>query len=1019
MKRSLPLAIVLILGALGVAFAQRQVSGVVTSAADGTTLPGVTVVVGEFPNLGTITDIEGRYSITLPEGGRTLTFSFVGMTTQSVDVGAASVVNVRLEMSEQALDEVVIVAFGTQKKATVTGAVASIETKDLLQSPQANISNALVGRMPGLLTKQTSGEPGHDQAEIRIRGASTFAGSLAPLIMIDGVESENYNNLDPNTIENITILKDASATAVYGVRGANGVVLITTKRGTVGAPKVSYTYNIAATSFIELRENMNSYNHAKTFNEALRYDSYMTGGYNPRYSEYDLDMFKNNYDPVFYPDVNWHKELLRPYNLQSQHNLNISGGTEKVKYFASVGYFNQGGLLNNTTILDDMYDAQIRFKRYNFRSNLDFSVTKALTVLVDLSTTNEDRRGKGEGTSIPSFILALNSASPSGTPGVIDGKLANINVPNILNPYSNMYNYGYSNEYRNYLKGRIKATLSLDALTKGLSIHGAISHQSFNSQRNSVSKLLNVHLAVPGPDGPILVPQQVDQPFSTSQSFGKNRFVYAETGINYAREFGPHYVTGLVLYNQSKRFDPNLEYLIPSGYQGLVGRVTYNYKEKYLAEINAGYNGTENFAPGKRFGFFPAYSLGWVLSEESFFPENNLVSFVKVRASYGEVGNDKIGGERFLYRPSAYEYAGGYYFGEVASEYNYYVGARESKIGNPDLTWERALKKDLGIELAMFKSKLRVNVDFFEESRNNILTNISTLPSLVGADLPAYNMGKMKNRGFDGEITFNDRIGRVNYWVKGIYTFARNEIIFQDEVPYEWPYQNRTGQILGQYFGYLVEGFYNTWEEVNDAAYPLNTVVSRPQPGDVKYKDVNGDGMINGMDYVPIGFSNFPGRIFGISFGGEYRGFDVSVLFQGASDVSYQYPSGPGIRVVSAERAIAQHLERSWTHERYEEGLPIDFPRFGTGTFNYSSSNLWTVDASYLRLKNVEIGYRFSNSLFKRLRIQSGRIFANGNNLMTWSGLMRGFDPEQGSSTGNQEPYPMTRTYNLGVNLNF
>src|SRR5690606_15194435 len=249
--------------------------------------------------------------------------------------------------------------------------------------------------------------------------------------------------------------------------------------------------------------------------------------------------------------------------------------------------------------------------------------------------------------------------------------------------------------------------------------------------------------------------------------------------------FGPHYVTGLVLYNQSKRFDPNLEYLIPSGYQGLVGRVTYNYKEKYLAEINAGYNGTENFAPGKRFGFLPAYSLGWVLSEESFFPENNLVSFVKVRASYGEVGNDKIGGERFLYRPSAYEYAGGYYFGEVASEYNYYVGARESKIGNPDLTWERALKEDLGIELAMVKSKLRVNVDFFEESRNNILTNISTLPSLVGADLPAYNMGKMKNRGFDGEITFNDRIGRVNYWVKGIYTFARNEIIFQDEVPYE------------------------------------------------------------------------------------------------------------------------------------------------------------------------------------------------------------------------------------------
>ncbi len=1020
MKRSLLSAFAILLVASSAVTAQQQtISGVVRSAADQATLPGVTVVVGESPNTGTVTDMDGRYSILVPEGASTLIFSFVGMETTTASIGSSRTINVLLESSSQALDEVVIVAFGTQKKATVTGAISSIETKELLQSSQANISNALVGRMPGLLTKQASGEPGYDQAEIRIRGASTFSGSLAPLVMIDGIESENYNNLDPNTIENIAILKDASATAVYGVRGANGVILITTKRGQVGAPKISYTFNAAVTQFIDVRQNMNSYDHARTFNEALRYDSYISGGYNPPYTEYDLAMFESKADPVFYPDKDWHSELLKPYNLQTQHNFNISGGTEKVKYFASVGYFDQGGLLNNTTAVDDLFDAQINYKRYNFRSNLDFSVTKDLTLSVDLSTTNENRKGKGEGSSISSLMLAINNASPSGTAGILDGKLVDIGVPNTLNPYSSMFNYGYAKEYRNYLKGRIKAVQKLDFITSGLSAHVALSHQSYNSQSNTISKPLNTYLAVRGSDGNVaLVPRRVDAPFNTSQSFGKNRFIYAEGGFNYSRDFAGHHVTGLLLYNQSKRYDPNLEYLVPSGYQGAVGRITYNYKEKYLAEFNGGYNGTENFAEGKRFGFFPAYSIGWVLSEESFFIPNNVVSFMKIRASYGEVGNDKIGGERFLYRPSAYEYSGGYYFGEVGSTYNYYQASHESKIGNPDLTWERAIKKDLGIELILWKDRIRVNVDLFEEQRNNILTNINTVPSIVGADLPAYNMGKMENRGFDGEVTFNDRIGRVNYWVKGIFTYARNKIIFRDEIPNQFPYQNRTGQILGQYFGLIAEGFYNTWEEVNDVNRPMSTTTNI-QPGDVIYRDVNGDGLINGYDYVPIGYSNFPGKSFGFSLGGDYRGFDFSILFQAAADVSYQYNNSTAIKVISRERAIPQYLDQSWTQERYVQGENIRFPRLSIYNHNYTTSSLWIVDASYLRLKQAEIGYRFTPRIFEKLKIESGRVFVNGNNLLTWSDLLPGFDPEQGASNGNQEPYPMTRNFNLGISINF
>ncbi len=1017
MKRKVLLAFILATTSCYELFGQRTITGTVVSAADDSTLPGVNVIVGEFPGMGTITDVDGRYSIQMPEGGESLVYSFIGMETQTVTIGNSSVINVTLELSDQALDEVVIVGYGVQKKATVTGAIASIETKELLQSPSANISNALVGRMPGLLTKQSSGEPGFDQAEIRIRGASTFAGSLQPLVLIDGVESDNFNNLDPNTIDNITILKDASATAVYGVRGANGVILITTKRGVVGKPEINYTFNMAVTRFIDVRENMNSLDHARTMNETLKYDSYMVGAYNPAYSEYDIAMFESGDDPIFYPDVDWQDEILRPYNTQTQHNLNIRGGTERVRYFVSAGYFDQGGLLNNTNAID-LFDAQINYRRYNFRSNLDFSVTKDLSVAVDLSTTIENRKGKGSGSSIPALILAVNNASPNGTPGVVDGKLVDIGNPRTLNPYSNMFNYGYGREYRNYLKGRIKINHQLGFLTEGLSVHATISHQSYNSQINTISKPLNNHLAVKGSDGEIVyVPQRVDSPFNTSQGFDKNRTIYFETGFNYSRNFGGHNVGGLLLYNQSKRYDPNLAFLVPSGYQGAVGRVTYNYRGKYLAEFNAGYNGTENFAEGKRFGLFPAYSLGWVLSEESFFPENNIVTFVKFRGSYGEVGNDQIGGERFLYRPSAYEYSGGYYWGEVGSNYNYYPASRESKIGNPDLTWERAIKRDLGVDLHFFKDKITASLDLFDETRDNILANLGTVPSIVGAELPAYNLGRMQNKGFDAEITYADRWGNFNYWVKGIYTFAKNKILYMDEIEQQYPYQNKTGQILGQYNGLIAEGIYNSWEEVNEANRPESSM-NKVQPGDIKYKDINGDGLINAYDYVPIGYSNFPGKSFGLSFGGEYRGFDFSILFQGAADVSYRYNTS-AIKVTSQERAIPQYLDKSWTQERFDLGEAIDFPRLGIDGRNYTTSSFWIVDASYLRLKNVEIGYQFSPKIFEKINISSGRVFINGNNLLTWSSLLPGIDPEQGASTGDNEPYPMTQNFNLGVNITF
>ena len=999
---------------------QLTVTGIIKDAETGESLPGVSVII-VGTTTGAISDIDGKYSINISGSNVELQYSFIGYTTWQVPVEGRNVINVDLEPSVEALEEVVFVGYGRQTRETVTGAITSIGTAELVQSSSANISNALVGRMPGLLTKQTSGQPGYDQTELRIRGAGTFTGELAPLVLVDGVETENFNNIDPNEIDQLTILKDASATAVYGVRGANGVILITTRRGSSGAPDINYTFNSAATSFIDLRQNMDSYNHALTINEALRYDSFLSGAYNPAFSEEEIEKYRTGSDPIFYPNMNWHDELMRPFNLQTQHNFNIRGGTDRVRYFTSLGYFEQGGLFKNTDIVEDQFDAQIGYRRYNFRSNFDFDVTSRFKLAVNLSTQFDNRRGKSGQGGIESQILRINNASPHGAPGVIDGRIVTLDIPQAINPYFGMYNYGYTREYQNHLNGSLRATHDLDFITEGLSMQGLVSHQGYDRQVNTISRAVVGYRATPGENGEVIyVPQRDETPWSSSQSFGKRRRVYAEAGLNYAKRFGDHNVTGLLLYNQSKQFDPNLAYLIPSGYQGLVSRVTYDWQGRYLAEFNLGYNGTENFAEGKRFGFFPAYSLGWVISEETFFPQTDMINFLKIRASYGEVGNDRIGGERFLYRPSAYEYAGpGYYFGEVGSSYNFYRASREGKIGNPDLTWERAKKRDIGVEMTVWRNRLRVTVDVFDERRDNILANIGTIPEIVGANLPAYNFGKMKNQGFDGEIMFNDRISNFNYWVKGTYTYARNTILEMDEVPHQWPYQARTGHSLGQRFGLIVEGFYNTWDEVNDASGPTRANNHQLQPGDIKFRDVNGDGIISGFDYVPIGYPNFPGVSYGVAFGGSYRGFDFSVLFQGAANVSYTY-AYPNIKVESEIRGIPVYLGQSWSQERYEQGLEINFPRLSSDYLNYQvHSQFRTIDASYVRLKNLELGYRFEAGIFDRMGIKSGRIFVNGDNLVTWSGLLQGIDPEQGSSDGNNETYPLTRTFNLGFNVNF
>jgi TonB-linked SusC/RagA family outer membrane protein len=638
----------------------------------------------------------------------------------------------------------------------------------------------------------------------------------------------------------------------------------------------------------------------------------------------------------------------------------------------------------------------------------------------------------GSGDNYRYGLSRLFWSPPYNSPGLVDNKIVNTVDLFSQNPLEYFYNNGYNRNYMNDLTVTVRFDYKLDFLTEGLKLHAKISNYNQMNNRKVYNKSVQTYRPFLSDNGSIsYAPQKADAPFGFWESSGKKRDVYFEAGLNYDRSFGPHSIGGLFLYNQKKLYNPSLAYVIPKGHQGLVGRLTYNYQLRYLAEFNVGYNGTENFAPGKRFGFFPAFSLGWVVSEESFFPENDVIDYVKIRGTYGIVGNDLLGNDettsqRFLYIPSSFQYSTSvYYYGTPGSTFQSYLTAFEGALGNPLVTWERAKKTDVGIDVTLFNNKIKLTGDYFYEIRDNILSTPQTSPETIGITLPASNLGEMENWGYEAEFGFNDKINDFNYWVKANYNFVRNKILFQDEVTRTYPYMQRTGNSAGQPFGYVVEGFYNTWEDVNDANRPRSSWQSnRIIPGDVRYKDVNGDGVIDSFDAVPIGFSDFPEISYGLSFGGMYKGFDFSVLFQGASNVNINMTE-PGWRPFdNALVAINYVLDNSWTYEKYQAGESISLPRLTcdqTNTHNYQTNAIRRWDASYVRLKNVEIGYQISNKLLSRLLISSCRIYVNGNNLATWSGLPPGYDPEQPAVGGgaDQAWYPQQRIFNAGVNIQF
>ncbi|HAZ02576.1 MAG: hypothetical protein A2W90_07850 [Bacteroidetes bacterium GWF2_42_66] len=1027
--------------------AEKEITGKVTDQ-KGNPIPGATVVL-KGTTIGIVTDMDGNFKLKVPLDAKTLSISFVGYNPVEILIGTRSSFSVTLEEMTVGLEEVVAVGYGTQKKISTTGSLSTVTNKDIMKAPVANLANALTGIMPGLTVVNTSGRVGkvgtqNDGTVIRLRGIGTMSGQLDPLIMVDGMERP-MNDIDPNEIESVTILKDASSTAVFGVRGANGVILVTTKRGTDGPAKVSFAAEYGISKPTRLPKFLNSYDYATLYNEAQIND-----GVNPanvKYSAEAIEHFRTGDDPWLYPDTDWQEQLMRDISPQQRYNLNISGGTKSTKYYISTGYLGQTGIWKN---FNNGYDNSDWAKRYNFRSNLDIDVTKDITVSVSLGGTIRNvnlpnaQRGINEDEDWQFFRYMMN-APPMAGAGWINGK--SYIVEGYDTPINYMAGNGLRNNYNSELNTLFSVDYKLDFITKGLKLrskYGYDSNYTINLVRRFSSTFpeyspvrKSIDTNGDGTPEDLLLFKQIGSPSKLSYTEtvdSKRRHIYFEAALEWKRTFANnHDVTGLVLYNQSKKYYTESAFNeIPLSYLGLVSRFTYSYKSKYNAEINMGYNGSENFPKDKRFGFFPSYSASWVVSEEPFMKNVPFISFLKFKVSYGKAGNDRLGSNRFLYIPDSYSmsYSGGPLFGVDGAGQGYGT-ASVTKRGNPDVSWEIDEKQNYAVEMKLF-NKLSINFDYFHNFRSDILRTKSTYTAYVDDKIPPLNFGKMSNHGYELEATWRETRGKFNYWIKGIYAFARNKVIEMDEptsIP-EW--QKQTGRPLGCPILYLVKGFYETQEQV-DAANGVTSVegiavntLGKVRKGDLWYEDYNKDGKINDLDRVSYGnYTQVPEITGSVSLGASYKGFDFNILFQGVTNALVSYGAE------SLQPFTCQYLSimsaQTYVKERWTEATK-ETARFPALTvvpnhYNFGGAagyvnEFFTNDASYIRLKNLEFGYTFSGRLLKSIKCRSLRIYVNGSNLITWDRQkLFDFDPEQpGSRT---LAYPQVKIYNIGLNLQF
>ena len=1020
---------------------KRKISGRVTDI-KGEPLIGVNVTVDGDAN-GSITNMDGLYEIFVTKKSVVLKFTYIGFKTSEIRTNASTnIYDVTLEEQVNELEETVIVGYGTQRKISNIGAQSSMKMEDI-KTPSASLTTTLAGRLAGVVAVQRTGEPGKDAADIWIRGIST-PNTSSPLVLVDGVE-RSFNDIDPEDIESLTTLKDASATAVYGVRGANGVILIKTKPGKVGKPTVSADYYESFTRFTKMVDLADGITYMNAANEAMRNDGIAT--------KYTEDQIRNTIagkDPYLYPNVDWLKEIFNDWGHNRRVNVNVRGGSEKVAYYASVSYFNETGM----TVTDkniDTYDSKMKYSRYNFTTNLNIDVTP--TTKVEIGAQGYLGEGNYPAISSADLYNAAMSISPVEYPKMffVNGEAF---VPgtstnnNFNNPYSQATRRGYDNLTKNQIYSNLRVTQDLDMLTKGLKLTAMYAFDVYNEihvhqdRAESTYNFLDTSVPYDMNGQPIL--QRIyegSNVLSYKQETSGNKKTYLEASLNYDRTFNDdHRVSALFLFNQqSKLLYPKgtLEDAIPYRMMGIAGRATYSWKDRYFAEFNIGYNGAVNFSPKHRFGTFPAFGVGWVVSNEKFWqPLSKAVSFLKIRYTDGKVGNSEVSDRRFMYLDQMKENGDyGYKFGPNGTKWSGYETVNMAV----DLIWEESRKQDLGIDLKLFNDDLSIVFDLFKERRENILLKREhSIPSFLGynTSAPYGNIGIIENKGFDGTIEYNKRINKD--WVialRGNVTFNKDKWI-QGELPeqkYEW--MNQYGHNINGVKGYVAEGLFTQaeiddmarWESLSDAnkaitPKPFASQFGTVKAGDIKYKDLNNDGQIDAYDQTYISRGDVPTTVYGFGFTVGWKDLSVGMMFQGVAGAE-RVLNGSSVNPFNGGGGsgnLYSNIGDRWTEENPDQNAFYPRLSYGSETTsninNFQKSTWWVRNMNFLRLKTLQISYNLPKPWVNKVHLKNAAVYVMGTNLFTLS-RFKLWDPEL--NTDNGASYPNTTSYSVGINFTF
>lgn len=1049
-KAAIAAVLLLMVVGTGTALAQQSGKTITGKVLDENNqpMPGVTIIVDGTTN-GTMTGPDGTFTLGGVPSGATVIVSCIGYTDQVLPEGKSNYV-VSLVPDSEMLEETVVVAFGQQKKLSVTGAISTVASADLRKTTSTRLDNALAGRVTGLTSMQSGGgQPGVDGATMYLRGAATTNGK-SPLILVDGVERDNIRTIDMNEVESISVLKDASATALYGVQGANGVILIQTRKGQKGKAQLNISVDQSWTSFTKEPSRLHSWEYCELRNEALMNDSQA-----PEFSEETIAKFRNpllgldpsspDYDnqvairKAVYCDNDYYRMYLKSNTPQTRANANISGGTDFVNYFVNVGYIHQGGNLNTESPDYLGYDPQCYMNRLSLRSNLDFHITKNLTASLNIASYAENVNMPAVGDlyrgdqswMITDIIYQSQTILPISPGPVTDPRFGGVSDGVVGYNYLDRSAYeiinrrGFHTNKRKNLNTQFSVNWDLGELvTKGLSVNGMAAYDTYNIgvlEGRKKERVYNVRvdydsetLSYSSSNGDKI------EPLTMTSSRLSNYQIYVQGSINYARTFGKHNVTAMA--TAYRRFGEGTSADIPYNVLGTAARATYSFDDRYLVEGNLGYNGSEQFAPSKRFGLFPSGSIGWIASNESFLKGNKYLTWLKFRASYGLVGNDSMGGLRFLYQDDNKIQSGNGFVQGLGGKI-----VKEGLIGNKSITWELSKKMNLGVEIGLFKD-FRINVDYFTEKRDQILLKRRTVPSFQGVSsdyIPRVNMGKVDNHGVDVEVSYSHTFNRdfsissrVNFGFNDNTAIELDEPMRSEEYAYQY---HEEGFRLGQEFGYLIDwdspgnGYFTSQDEI-DSYYPYG-FGGKPRVGDFVYKDVNGDGVIDQKDLSPIGYSTtVPGLNYGISLGLNFKGIDFNVLFSGLGRYS-KYYSGQGVVEWTKQGTYFDWTRNGWTEERYKNGEKITYPAISTTkTVSHTENDFFIQNRSFLRLKNIELGYTLPERFLSKVGVKALRVYVSGQNLFVWDNLrITHIDPEQNNSYG----YPITKNVTLGLNINF